>query len=129
MQSVESGLRFYGRGDACLGCCEQIVDQAVKIEADDFGNVEELDNVDASPSALDRRDDGLVAFETTGELSLADPSTVALLHQEFDQAHLPRAAKCLGHAPASASMFEPTDRVIRISGFQKIWLSRANWRG
>ena len=129
MQSVESGLRLYGWGGACLGCGEQIIDQAVKIEADDFGDVDEFDDVDASAPALDRRNDGLVAFETTGELSLAEARTVALLYQEFDEAYLPRAAKCFGHEPASASMFEPTHRVISISGFQKIWLCPANGRG
>lgn len=67
---------------------EQVVDQRVYIEVDRGGNVEQLDHVDPSSTALDRRHDRLIAVQLLGEVGLAQARTFALLDKQVDQANL-----------------------------------------
>lgn len=67
---------------------EQVVDQLMHVESDDLGNVEQLDNIDAATTALDLRDDGLIAAEFSRESGLAQPGAVALLDKKIDQADM-----------------------------------------
>lgn len=67
---------------------EQVVDQRVYIEVDRSGDVEQLDHIDSSPTALDRRHDRLIAVQLLGEVGLAQARTFALLDKQVDQANL-----------------------------------------
>ena len=67
---------------------EQVIDQRVYIEINCGGDVEQLDHVDPSPTALDRRHDRLIAVQLLGEVGLAQASTFALLDKQVDQADL-----------------------------------------
>lgn len=58
------------------------------VEANHLGNVEQLDNVDASAAAFDGGNNRLIAAEALGHVGLAQAGAFALLDEEIDEAQL-----------------------------------------
>ena len=68
---------------------EQFVYDGMHVEADDCGNVEKFDDIDAATTTLDLRDDGLVAAQLRRETCLAYSGAVALLDNQVDESDVP----------------------------------------
>lgn len=60
----------------------------MNIKVDDFCNVEKLNDIDATTSALNLRDDGLVSGKFRRKLGLAQLGAIALLDDEVDEANV-----------------------------------------
>ena len=71
-----------------LGSGDQVIDQGVEVETDHLGDIQELDDVHAATAGLDLGNDGLIAAEAFGQLSLAKARALALLDQSIDEPNL-----------------------------------------
>lgn len=83
---TEPALLFSATGESRRR--EQVVHQCVNVESDHFGNLKELDHIDTSATALDGRNDRLIAIEFLGEIGLAQARALALLDEQINQADL-----------------------------------------
>jgi hypothetical protein len=94
------------------------------IEADRFGQLKELDDIDATAAGFDGGNDGLVSAERFGQIGLAHAGFPALVDDELNQTHMPWRAKRFLHMPCR-SLTKPADQLNRNTDNQKIWLALA----